>query len=161
MKKLRKERRIFLADSRESKVSLPYVNHVSIAGDRCFYCGGYGDQVDHFPPISQIKNLTLSSPHGFRIRACLRCNWNLSDSVQSSIEERKKVALNDYSPDYVIKKVLPRFDSKEEKMKWLRMDRMLKAIARGEHWAGEVQDPQVKQADDWLNELKEGKDGKS
>lgn len=126
-------------DRREKTAAIPYKDHASMAGDRCLYCQGFGDQVDHYPPVAQARYFT-HWPQGFRIRACLTCNWNLSDSVQSTLAERKEAALVTIEA----RRIPPRFKSKKDRDDYNRMERIMFCIARR---------LPIQNADDLLNEL--------
>lgn len=113
-----------MSRERKSKI-LVYVNHISMASDRCLYCNGYGDQTDHYPPLAQARYFK-HWPHGFKIRACQTCNWNLGDTVQDSLEERKEEALKNIPT----RRIPPRFNTKKEREAYLRMEQVMIAIAR-------------------------------
>ena len=131
-------------DSRERISGLTYVDHVSMATDkdRCLYCNGFGDQVDHYPPIAQAK-FFKHWPNGFRIRACQTCNWNLGDEVHNSLEERKEAALK----NILTRRIPPRFETKGERQRYLRMEQVMFSIARRRP---------LQNADDLLDELMRG-----
>jgi len=57
---------------------------------KCFYCGDFKDELDHFPPLSKAQNYTNSSVTFLLIPSCHHCNLMLYNSMQGSVQERVK-----------------------------------------------------------------------
>ena len=64
-----------------------YVDHESISGTTCVYCGLPGTTRDHIPAIARAYE-TPDVPH-ICVRACERCNQLLGDKGGLSVEERQ------------------------------------------------------------------------
>ena len=128
-------------DRREKGLKLQYKNHSSVTGERCFYCGAYGDEIDYWPPISQADNYSSLS-FGWRIRACTPCNHRLAGSMQGSVEERRALA-NSVNRE---QRPMPRFRDRTQKLRYEAMDRVCRAIARG------IDDP-LTRPDEMVQEL--------
>ncbi len=129
-----------------------YYNHASMAGDKCYYCGAYGDEQDHYPAVS-IEAL-LPGDKGLLVRACSFCNQALSNSHQPTLEDRKKEALRLGEIKYDLwPNARPAFATREEKYRYIRMEQtMLYIIGKA---------PRPLNADAILQELEDEKHGKT
>lgn len=75
-----------------------YSAHYSLRGTKCFYCGGIGNTVDHFPPLAKRR---MSYASRILVRCCWECNSYLGDTLQHTVLERKRVALKRLLPEKI------------------------------------------------------------
>ena len=61
--------------------------------NKCYYCGGFADTLDHQPAISVIQELITANKifECLLIPCCTRCNLLLSDSLTYTLEKRKQL----------------------------------------------------------------------
>lgn len=77
---------------------------------RCQYCGVTSDVRklvnNHWPPKKQKYLYWQFKP--YLVRSCLACDAHLGDSMQATLEERRKVAAGEDKEKYQINPVEPR-----------------------------------------------------
>lgn len=81
------------AKEQAPKVGRPkvYQDHESMAKYVCWYCGAKAREADHYPPSTAQKFYEHIPP--VKVRSCRDCNSRLSNSMQDSLQDRKKVVL--------------------------------------------------------------------
>lgn len=85
---------------------------------KCFYCGCFGAEYDHCPPMSRVDDyraLNLPREEYIQVLACRECNSLLGSSLQNSLVDRlldvRTLLKNRYSKELS----MPKW-SKREKM---------------------------------------------
>jgi hypothetical protein len=86
------------------------------AGDPCIYCGLPSDALDHVPPLTIVYSLSsagVTLPQLRKYPACNECNSTLGGRNFTTLKERRRYLLDQYTNKYAKYLRMPTWDNEE------------------------------------------------